>query len=649
MHAMLATSAFNDWMLPGSWPRRTHSARVGRVLSAVLLVGLCVTGPGCPTGRPRPDAIVPLELAHSPEPRAEAAYREAEAHRKAGAAADAQRAFKAFIKDYPTDPLVPHAKLELGRLELDAGRYAAAQQRFTGLVDTPDPALRERARMFRGIAAARLDHHQEALPALLPMVGRTVDPAETAMLLDAIARAEAAAGNTLAALEARDKQLRGELTPEQRTAAEAAVGQLVVKLDPLTTLARAYELLPRDGYSWPFVADRSLRDAHARGQRERVAEIADDMHSADAPFSAELSAIVLRAERSPDADPNLIGAILPLSGRGREAGEAALHGLLLAAERAQKRGSAPRIVYRDDGSDPARAVAALDDLVTNHRVIAVVGPMSAASARAVAAEAQKSAVPLVVMVPDRTATEQSANVFRLLPSPLEEARSLAERAASEGVKRVAIMHSDTPYGLALRDAFDAELRRARITNISSVSYPPATTNLVKQAEAVAKSNADAVVFADSAGKVALLAPALSVHGVWSVPRGAKPPEGRTALFLIPSIGFDSSLAQTTRRYLQGAVFAVPFDPMRADIFRDAYKAEYQSEPNLFSASAFDAYQILRTAIAAGAVTRADLVNSLGRTRAADIAGVSDGFSSTRGPRTAVVLEALLGEEFVAAD
>jgi branched-chain amino acid transport system substrate-binding protein len=503
--------------------------------------------------------------------------------------------------------------------------------------------------MFRGIAAARLDHPQEALPALVPMVGRTVDPVETAMLLDAIARAEAAAGNTLAALEARDKQLRGELSPEQRTEAERAVEQLVGKLDPVTTLARAYELLPRDGHSWPSVAERSLRDAHGRGQRERVAQIADDMHNADAPFSAELSAIVLRAERSPDADPNLIGAILPLSGRGREAGEAALHGLLLAAERAQKRGSSPRVVYRDDGSEPARAVAALDDLVTNHRVIAVVGPMSAASARAVAAEAQKSSVPLVVMVPDRTASEQSANVFRLLPSPVEEARSLAERAASEGVKRVAIMHADTAYGLALRDAFDAELRRARITQISSVSYPPTTTNLVKQAEAVAKTSPDAVVFADSAGKVALLAPALSVHGVWSVPRGAKAPEGRTALFLVPSIGFDVSLAQTTRRYLQGAVFAVPFDPARAESFREAYKAEYQAEPNLFSASAFDAYQILRTAIAAGAVTRADLVENLAKTRAGETAGASDGFSPTRGPRTAVVLETLLGEEFVRAD
>jgi branched-chain amino acid transport system substrate-binding protein len=651
------------WALPrpprsAAAPAASSPARWLRPLAGLtLLAAIGAGGPGCPRHTPgttvRGGTLAPLEIAHSPEPRAEAAYRDAERARTDGKTADATRRFRAFTSDYPSDPLVPYAKLELGRIELDGGNPAAAQRWFSGLGDAPDPALAERARMYRAIADGRLGRSQEALPVLRALVGRTVEPSETAALLDALSRAEAASGNTLAALEARDQLLRGELSSAQRSEAERAAGELIDRLDPQSTLARAYELLPHDGFAWPRVAERALRDANAQGQRERVATIADDLHGAGVALSPELAAMVLRASRSADADPEVIGAILPLSGRGREAGEAALHGLLLAAERASRaasgsRSGAPRVVYRDDGGDPAKAVQALDDLVTNHRAIAVVGPLSAAPARAVAARSKSSSVPLVVLVADRSLNEQAANVFRILPSPAEEAQLLVARALADGAKRFAIMHSQTPYGEALREAFESELKR-RGAPTQVVSYAPGATNLLKEAEAVAKTSPDAVILADSAAKLALLAPALSVHGLWSVARGAKPPEGRAALFLVPSIGFDAGLVQSSRRYLQGALFAVPFDAGRAASFRDAYRAEFQSEPNLFSASAFDAYQILRSALAKGAVSRAELGEALRGSRAGDVAGASDGFTESRGPRHGAMLETLLGDAFVRVD
>jgi ABC-type branched-subunit amino acid transport system substrate-binding protein len=107
--------------------------------------------------------------------------------------------------------------------------------------------------------------------------------------------------------------------------------------------------------------------------------------------------------------------------------------------------------------------------------------------------------------------------------------------------------------------------------------------------------------------------------------------------------------QSSRRYLQGALFAVPFDAGRAATFRDAYRAEFQSEPNLFSASAFDAYQILRSALAKGVVSRAELGEALRSSRAGDVAGASDGFTDNRGPRHGAMLETLLGDAFVRVD
>ena len=96
--------------------------------------------------------------------------------------------------------------------------------------------------------------------------------------------------------------------------------------------------------------------------------------------------------------------------------------------------------------------------------------------------------------------------------------------------------------------------------VGAVAYPPTTTNFVKEAEAALALEADALVLADAASRITLLAPALAAKGMWSVARGTKPPEGRAVVYLVPSAGFDPSLTQSSRRYLQGALFAVAFDP-----------------------------------------------------------------------------------------
>lgn len=601
-------------------------------------------GSGCPQHK-RIAPLPPLELAASENPKAEADFRAAQDAREAGRTTEAERRLKAFMESWPKDPLEPFARLELGRTALQQKRYAEARHLFDQVATSAEPVLAERARLYGAVAAQRAGDHSFALSVLKPFVGRTVDPEETTLVLDTLAAAQQAMGDRLSALVTRDRELQGDLSDVQRDQVEAIVRALIAELDPALELPKAYELLPRTGFAWPETTRRLLRVSHEKGERERVSKLADTLSEEGIPLDEGLSALVLKAERPQDADPSVIGAILPLSGRGREVGEAALRGLLYASGLETSGKARPRLVYRDDAGDPERAVEALEDLVSVHRVIAVVGPLNAGPAQAVADRAEELGVAVLALHPDPTLQERSDTAFRLMPEPREEANLLVREARRAGAQRIGILHPENPFGHAMRQAFEKAASEQH-ASLSAVAYPPNTTNFVREAGQLDKLQVDAVVLADGPARVALIAPALATVGLWSVAPGTRPPEGRAVTYLVPSTGFDPSLARTARRYLQGAFFVAAFDANQALEFSDGYRARFQSDPNLFAAVAHDAYRLLEGGLATGAVTRNELIHALKRTRVDDNATALDGFSPQRGPRVPARLETLLGEAFV---
>ncbi|MFT3922382.1 MAG: penicillin-binding protein activator [Myxococcales bacterium] len=621
--------------------------RMQMVFDWVLIAAMCWLSGGCP--QPKHVSTLPsLETVTSPNPKAEGDFRAAQAARKEGRTDEAERRFKAFMEAWPQDPLEPLARLELGRLALDAGRNADARLWFDGVARTQDPVLAERGRMYTAVAAQRSGDNQHALSVLKPLLGRTVDPEETSLVLDTLGAAEEAVGDRLAALGTRDRELAGQLGEAKRTEVEAVMRELVQKLDPTVELPQAYDQLPRDGHAWPEVARLSLRVSHDRGDRERVSKIADDLSAEGIALDETLAALVLRAERPSDADPGVIGAILPLSGRGREVGESALQGLLYASGLESSGKPRPRLVYRDDAGDPARAVAALEDLVSVHRVIAVIGPLNAGPAQAVAERAEELAVPVLALNPDPGLAERSDTVYRLLPDPREEASLLVQEARRAGRSRLALLYPESNFGQAMRQAFEKAVSSGQ-ASLSAIAYPPTTTNFMHEAEQLEKLDVDAVIMADGPARVALIAPALAAAGLWSVAPGSKPPEGKAVLYLVPAAGFDPSLARSSRRYLQGALFAVPFDANTAPAFSEGYRARFSVEPNLFSAAAHDAYRIVESGLASGAMTRSELTSALAKAQAPGNATAVDGFAPGRGPRVPARIETLLGETFVPAN
>lgn len=617
--------------------------------SLVLLAMLC----GCPAAARGPD-IGRLPVLTSDDPRAEAELREAARLRADGQLDAAAARYQAFLDARPRDRLRPIAQLALGRILLAQKHDERALEQFDNVARHGEPAVSEQGRFYAGVAHERLGRHGKAVELLTPMVGRTIEPADTALLLATLAEAHVAEGRVAEAILALQSLSEDNAPEADRAAARARITTLAAQNASPADIRRLFEELDRESHAFRQVALRAVRDADAARDTERTRELLETLKEQDVPFDDTLAAIATRAERPSDANPAVVGAILPLSGRARKIGELALRGLMLAAglpPAGPLSPNAPQLVFRDDGLDPQTAAAAVTELVSVHRVIAIIGPLDAQVALAAGKRAQELGVPLIALTPAGTFTELGPMVFRYFSTPQAETHALVAAARVRGAQRVAVLYPQNPYGELMQTTFEAQARAAGLALAGARAYPAGATSFGAETKDLAKLSFDALFIPDGAQKLALIAPALAAAGIWSTPAGqAAPPGGRAVTLLAPSLAFDPELARQSGRYLQGALLSNPFDARATDgaahAFVERFKAQFGATPDAFAAFAHDAYRLVRASVTAGATTRQAMAEHLGKVRPTDLVGPSPGLSSTRQPVRATRIVTLTGERFV---
>ena len=628
--------------------RRSTLAIFGAVCAVTL-------GTGCPRGSGQQD-LASLPSLTTDDPAAEADLRAARAAADAGRAAEAERLYRRFLEEHPDDALVPVAQLGLGRVLLANGDVDGALERFSLVASASDERVAEAGRFYRGVALHLGGRSEEAIELLAPLVGRTADPEETALLLRTLAAAAERTGRVTVALGALDRLARHADLPEaERERARADARELVAHADA-DAVWRAFDELPRDGAAWPEVAQRAIRLAFDAGDMARVSAIVSELRERHIPMTDELAELAVRAERTERADPRVIGAILPMTGRGREVGQRAVRGLLLAAgvpSEGPPSPDAPQLVLRDDGGDPQRAAAAVEELVSEHRAIAIIGPLEGAAARAAARRAQQLGVPLVTLVPDPQVVEAGPMVFRLLAGPRDEARALVAAARARGVQRFAVLAPSSPYGDRMHDAFAEAVREAGGELVASERYETDATSFGTVVRRLESQRFEALFVPDSARQLSLIAPALAAAGLWSTPAGATPPRGGRAIVLLaPTVALDLRALRASSRYLQGALFSAPFTAALATgdarAFVDAFTQRFGEAPDTFSAYAYDAFRLVRGAVQAGAGTRAELAAALRERGRGATVGASGGLAPSRGPAAGTRVVELRGDALVAA-
>ncbi|MCC7535291.1 MAG: ABC transporter substrate-binding protein [Deltaproteobacteria bacterium] len=589
----------------GNWSQAPVRVKLLWLLAVALAAAACA----------RPTDPRPTLGASTRDPEAEHAFRAAQTALDEGRPREAELRLRTFRERHPNDPLVPVAALLLGRIALEREDIPRARTLLAEAARTRDEVLRDRARFYDAVARHRAGDSRGAARILLPLVGRTTEPDETTLLLRTLAEAHEALGERIEALRFWDRLATETMPDDELAALRAGIVGLVEAFDP-DELERALATLPPAGFAWPVAARRAIRRAYESGDLAGTRALVDRVEGAGLPLDDELRSLRTQAARREQVQPYAVGVVLPLSGRDRAIGQDALRGLMIAAGiplRGPPRPDTFRLAVRDDTGDPARAATAVDELVREERVIAIVGPIAPDTAAAAAARAEALSVPIVLLTePARLAgptedRDARRHVLRAFVSRPAEARALVAHAIATGSTRVAVVR---PRG-ADEDALVAELRRQVAMRsgeiVADVTYGPDETSVTRATRGLRSGSFDALLIVhDGRG-----APrAAQVEAALRESNGAGRPlvlwttaewEGQT----VASLARDQPGAVVTRVRTSG-----PGSSGGEAELLTAWSAQFGGDPGIAASFAFDAFRCIRHVVRAGARSRSDALAAL---------------------------------------
>jgi len=305
-----------------------------------------------------------------------------------------------------------------------------------------------------------------------------------------------------------------------------------------------------------------------------------------------------------------------------------MRGLAMAARTlGPSAGQQFQVTVRDSVEGASHASAAIEELARED-VIAVVGPLDAATVRAAGEEANDEEIPLVSLSPRGGAASggASAYVFHIVHSAETRARALARYAVENGVKDFAILGPSSAYGRAVGGAFAREVTRLGGTVVARATYNARATSFSDAVKQLQKPWR-AIFVPDQARRLSLIAPALAAANFAARPVGSRPSRKgpRNILLLSTAELVDERYLRSTGRYSWGAVLAPGFYPDRKDAligpFVTDYEAEHRGVPTALEAYAYDAALLVSAALQQGAYRRADLARKMADVQVEGLTGL----------------------------
>ncbi len=513
-------------------------------------------------------------------------------HRQAGLRALAAVISLALIAGCSSKLPLHRAPLPFRQAEdsFKLGHYDRAVHGYRIFIDSNEvPELVPRAYFKMARAEYRLGNYDKCIAALDELEARYPDD-EWRQVYELRGDAENARGNTVSAvlfweraLEDADRS-RGALL--RRRISEAAA-----QMDR-DTATRARAVVTRD--ETRVLIDAARGSGAAPAATPRVAQA----QSAATPPAAG-------AARGMSVSAAKIGVLLPLSGKYEAYGQSSLSGIKLAIEESES-----RLVVRDTEGEAHIARAALDELLADESVVAILGPLRSQVAPAVSPRAERAGVPLFSLAQNNTMSGRF--VMQTAMTYAMQARQLVDFATrSAGIRKFGVLYPRDPYGSALAEAFHDEVARRAGRVVGSLAYEPGATEFSVEVLTLQR-------WVDSDGLQAVFIPDFAATaGVLSQSlRAARP-----GVFLLGSNGWhDPGQLGALADSLNGAVFVDGFfvgsQRPATQRFLNAFRTVNGNMPGVLAAQAYDAASVLDRALSTQqTVSRmglADAIRSMGR-------------------------------------
>lgn len=293
------------------------------------------------------------------------------------------------------------------------------------------------------------------------------------------------------------------------------------------------------------------------------------------------------------ADPVKVGVMLPYTGTYAALGEAITNGMKMAIEDAggTPGGRAVEYVVVDDESEPGKAPGNMEKLVSGSNVDMVVGTVHSGVAMGMLKVArEKDAILLIPNAGFNAATGPlcAPNVFRTSFTSWQTAYPMGKAAAEKGFKKVATITWKYGFGEESVEAFKEGFEAAGGEVVEEITLPFPDVEFQAQLTRLAQIKPDAV-FAFFAGGGAVkfvkdyaaagLAKDIPLIGSGFLTDGTLAAQGAAAEGIMTTLHYADTLDNPTNRK-----------------FREAYKAKFGKEADIYAVQGYDTGLVIAGAL-----------------------------------------------------
>jgi branched-chain amino acid transport system substrate-binding protein len=341
-------------------------------------------------------------------------------------------------------------------------------------------------------------------------------------------------------------------------------------------------------------------------------------------------------------DPYVIGAVLPLTGKYSSIGYKTLHGLQMGLGLSGGDSSSFKLAVVDSAGNSDVARRAVDKLVSEDSVIAIVGDLTSKTAEAVALKGDELGVPTVALSQRTGLTSIGPYVFRnALTSRAIVAELVRSAMEDQGLKKFAVLFPNDSYGVEYTNLFWDEVTARGGEIRSAQPYDPKTLELRGPIQRLVGTffvesrleeynfflkgwfGSQKFVGLRTAPPDDLLKPVVDFEALF-IPDSVTN-LGQVASMLLyndvsgvrlmgTNLWNSPELIERGTQLIENALFvdsvtSTP-DVLRKTDFFKKYLAHFSSEPSIFEAQAYDSALALRNLVSGGARSRVELRDRL---------------------------------------
>lgn len=392
-----------------------------------------------------------------------------------------------FSKKYPDSRYASEVIYRRGTILLTSQEYAKAGDEFNRLTRTyNDAPLYNSAIYYYAISEYKQGDSKKALSILEGAdFGRTGLDADTKIKIlvlkgNLLSANGDSAGSFAAFADAYS------ITADDGTKSKLKVSMLAeidkINNDDLESMERKYSDQDFNSYVTFTLGERYIQKGNSIKAKEKFTTFQRLYPQHE--YSVQVETYMSRLKNTDQVDPYTVGVILPLTGKNSAFGQKSLMGIQLAAGVfGDNKNSKPpiKLAVMDSQSDPEVARMAVEKLMQEDHVLAIIGPLGNDEAATTASQCAMSGIPNISLSQKDDLDGLGQYVFRMAMSNRNQVRRLVDYAMDKlSMTRFGVIYPEDRYGQELTKYFWDEVLRKGGEITAVESYPTGQTDFREQ-------------------------------------------------------------------------------------------------------------------------------------------------------------------------